>query len=355
MGNGGAERVMCILANRWADGGHEVTLLSLSADAPFYHLDDRVRHVRLGVDSVSRTLYEGLWANARKLRVLRKAITDAMPDVIVSFLDTTNVLTILSTAGLPMPIVVSERVDPVYNTELSRSWRLLRWITYPFAERVIVQTKAVLERRSPMRKQNVGVIPNPVERPGARHDALNAAMRDRKWIIGMGRLTAQKGFDMLLDAFAEVAPRHPDWGLRIIGDGPCRVSLEKQTHHLGLEGRILLPGRTRDPYPILAESSLFVLSSRFEGFPNALCEAMACGLPAISFDCPSGPSEIMRNGVDGVLVPREDVSGLAGAMDELMGDPQTRHRFSLRAPEVIERFGIERVLDLWEELFSEVR
>lgn len=352
---GGAERVLCVLANCWVDCGHAVTLITLSAEPAFYHLDGRVRRIGVGVDSVSRNLCEALGANTRKLRALRKAIAESRPDIVVSFLDTTNILTILSTAGMHLSVVVSERIDPFHNSELAWIWRTLRGVTYPFAARVIVQTKSVLERMKPMLGEKVTAIPNPVVNPGIRPHAHDVAGGERKWIIGLGRLTPQKGFDMLLNAFAQIASRHTDWSLRILGVGPSYSSLEGQIHDLGLEGRALLLGRVGDPYPLLAESSLFVMSSRFEGFPNALCEAMACGLPVISFDCPSGPSEIIRDGVDGVLIPKEDVSALADAMDRLMGDPKTRASFSLRAPDVTERFGMESVLGQWEQLFAEVR
>ncbi|HZI56198.1 MAG TPA: glycosyltransferase, partial [Verrucomicrobiae bacterium] len=119
-------------------------------------------------------------------------------------------------------------------------------------------------------------------------------------------------------------------------------------------GRVEFTGALAEPFSVLRAADLFVFSSRFEGFGNALCEAMACGMPAISFDCPSGPSEIIRNGVDGLLVPAEDVTELAAAMDQLMTDTQKRMRLAAHAPEVVSRFGVERVLDLWEQIFNDL-
>jgi glycosyltransferase involved in cell wall biosynthesis len=355
LGSGGAERVLCRLADCWVQRGHEVTLLTLSSEQPFFQLDSRVRHLALGIDSLSCSRFEALRANARKLRVLRRAIADSNPDVVVSFLDKTNVLTIFATLGMRLPVIVSERVDPFHNDTLRPIWRLLRRISYPLAAKVVVQTQAVLARMKPMLGKIVTTIPNPVVDPGARHRSHDASSVERQWVIGMGRLTEQKGFDLLLEAFAQIADKHVDWSLRILGDGPAFASLEQQIRNLGLEGRALLLGRISDPFPLLAESSLFVMSSRFEGFPNALCEAMACGLPVISFDCPSGPSEIIRNGVDGILLPKEDISALAETMDSLMSDRDKRKSLAAHSPEIIQRFGLERVLDEWEQLFSEVR
>jgi glycosyltransferase involved in cell wall biosynthesis len=354
LGSGGAERVLCRLSDCWVQRGHEVTLLTLSSEQPFFQLDSRVRHLALGVDSPSHSFFQALSANTRKLRVLRRAIADSSPDVVLSFLDTTNILTLFATLGMRLPVIVSERTDPFYNDQLPRIWRALRRVSYPLAAKVVVQTEAVLARMKPMLGKIVTAIPNPVVDPGARHSAHDASLAEPKWIIGIGRLSKEKGFDLLLEAFAQIADKHVDWSLRILGDGPAFASLERQIQNMGLEGRAFLMGRTSDPFPLLVKSSLFVLSSRFEGFPNALCEAMSCGLPVISFDCPSGPSEIIRNGVDGILLPRENLSALADAMDSLMSEPDRRNRLAAHAPDIIQRFGLERVLDEWEQLISQV-
>ncbi|HEY6249809.1 MAG TPA: glycosyltransferase, partial [Candidatus Angelobacter sp.] len=140
----------------------------------------------------------------------------------------------------------------------------------------------------------------------------------------------------------------------IIGDGPLRSKLEEQSEALKLAGRVHFAGELADPFPALCAADVFVLSSRFEGFPMALAEAMACGLPVVSFDCPEGPREVIRNGTDGLLVPVGDVAALAVALDRLMSDPQERARLATRAPEVVQRFSRERVLSLWQQLFEEL-
>jgi len=199
------------------------------------------------------------------------------------------------------------------------------------------------------------VIPNPVLPPEWVEFAPRkvAPGKPSRTLIGIGSLRPVKGFDRLIDAFSRIASKHPEWNLVIYGEGPCRQKLERQVSRLGLTQRVQLPGVTRDSHERLRDADLFVLCSRNEGFPNALAEAMACGLPVISFDCNSGPRELIRDGIDGVLVADDDIGGLASQVDRLMGDPTERERLAGAAPEVLKRFSSESVLALWENAVKE--
>jgi glycosyltransferase involved in cell wall biosynthesis len=168
----------------------------------------------------------------------------------------------------------------------------------------------------------------------------------------MGRLNPQKGFDLLLQAFARCAEKHADWSLMILGEGDERPRLEAMASDLGIKDRVTMPGLVKDPLRILRGTDLFVLSSRYEGFPMALVEAMACKLPVISTDCPSGPRDIVRDGVNAILVPPNDVNALAGAMDRLMANQAERQRLGANAVQVIERFSVEKVMNIWDNLLS---
>lgn len=356
MASGGAQRVMAISANSWAARGWPVTLLTLSdSTVPcLYELHPAIRYRPLGLARASHGLVEGAINNARRTPALRKAITISRPDVVISFIDETNVQVLAATIGTGLPVIVAEHTDPAPNPP-PRPWRLLRQVLYPCASRVVVLSETAKAYFPWTIRRKAVVIPNPVLPPPPVPPAeCDRTERRSGRLTAIGRLSPEKGFDLLLRAFAEIAPRHPNWSLVVWGEGAERSRLETLRDELGLGGRAHFPGWTSDVYAELRRSDLFVMSSRYEGFPMALCEALAAGVPAVSFDCPSGPRQIIRPGIDGVLVPPADVGALARALDALMGDEKRRQRLAARGPEVVERFGVERVMSMWDELFRDV-
>ena len=355
LGRGGAERVLSILASAWAEQGHQVTLLTFDGDtAPAYTVHPSVVLRHLNLAAYSKNFIQGLSRNANRVRVLRRAIRESRPTIVVSFLDMVNVLTILATRGMDVPVIISERIDPSLY-DIGRAWHLLRRLVYPFADALVCQTDRALKRFRAMTRVRGFTIPNPVlPPPGTARSQSEPSLPARRVLIAMGRLVPQKGFDLLLEAFARLAPRHPDWNLTVLGSGPMLATLKTQRESLGLNDRIQFAGAVADPFPVLRSADMFVFSSRFEGFGMALAEAMACGLPAVSFDCPEGPSVLIRDGIDGVLVPPEDVNALTAALDRLMADAQEREKLGSRALEVLERFSLSKILGLWSELFDRV-
>ena len=355
---GGAERVMARMANYWAGEGREITLITRHPrDTDFYEINPNISRVALDVMHVSKSRLVAVWTNLFLIKKLRRAIMESNPDAVISFIDLTNIYTLLATRGLRMKVIVSERVDiSQYSIGKIESW--LRRLTYTWASAVVVQTERVAQWvRLNLKCKSVAVIPNPILmdkfafNQSILADVIND-YRDKVTIVAMGRLCQQKGFDLLIEAFAIANASYPEWRLVIFGEGQERSNLTSLSKELGISDKVFMPGVVKEPIPLLQQADIFVMSSRFEGFPNALLEAMACGLPVISFDCPSGPGEIIRDGIDGLLVPSEDVDALANAMKRLMADEEERKLLGARAVEVLDRFGIEKVMKQWEELLQ---
>jgi GalNAc-alpha-(1->4)-GalNAc-alpha-(1->3)-diNAcBac-PP-undecaprenol alpha-1,4-N-acetyl-D-galactosaminyltransferase len=349
LGMGGAERVMSLMANYWAAKGWEITIITFDDGGSFYQLDARVNIVGLKVRQDSSNVVIGLWNNLQRIQTLLGEIASLKPELVISFIDQVNVLTILATRSLNLKVIVSERVDPTLHP-ISPIWDNLRRWTYPFAAKIVVQTPGAVNYFSQQVQLPSHIIPNPVIATTLEAPPI----KNHRVILAMGRLTAQKGFDLLLKAFAKIAKQYPDWTLIIIGEGELRPELEALRDKLKLKERVDFPGIIKSPQTAFDKANIFVLSSRFEGFPNALCEAMAHGLAVIATDCPSGPREIIRDGIDGILVQRENVAALSAAMASLMVDEQKRHDLSTCATEIATRFGIEKIMAMWEELLAEV-
>jgi glycosyltransferase involved in cell wall biosynthesis len=349
LGGGGAERVLSRMAGYWARKGWPVTVITLSGTgSDAYALNAGVRRIALALDRPSGSPTDALRNNLRRIFHLRNAIRESKPEVIISFINEMNVLTLLASRFMGIPVIVSERTDPRV-TPLGRTWDRLRSQTYRMASALVIQTRASMEwANARVGRNRVSVIPNPVE--GDPASSPESTESPRPFIVAMGRLAQQKGFHLLLPAFQKIARRFPDWSLVILGEGSERASLEAMVTALGLGDRVRLEGRKADPLPVLRQASMFVLSSLYEGFPNALVEAMACGLPCVSFECESGPREILRHGVDGLLVPPGDIEALSQAMAELAASPEKRQQLGSQARSIADRFSEDRIMREWEDL-----
>jgi len=350
---GGAERVTAQLASHWARQGHAVTLITLdSVASDHYPLDHEVRRVGLDLMGESRYRAQAVADNVRRLRRLRRAVRAIHPACVVSATDRINVMSLLACARLDVPVVIAEHSDPRHQP-LPRAWEWLRGRSYHHAAVAVALTQGIADyMRNRWNMRATMVIPNGVALP----EDWSYPPRDRRacTLLAMGRLSPSKGFDLLLEAFSMIAKDWPDWKLRILGEGPERGALESLIATYGLEERVELEGWVDAPHAALARAGLFVLSSRYEGFPVGLLEAMACGLPVVGFDCQSGPAEIIRNEVDGLLVPAGDVAALAAAMARLLGDPTLRVTLGRHAREVNERFSLQKCLARWDAVLERV-
>lgn len=356
LGCGGAERVLVSMAKGFIQRGHNVTVITLSEkDSDFYELPVGSNRIALGLLSNSEGIIEAINSNIERITVLRKAVGSSNPDVVISFLRITNIISILALLGTKYPLIVTEHNDArvfSYGT----LWETLRRLSYPFCSCVVSVSKGVDLGFASLPKSKRAVIYNPimVEDDGQTDELPPEVNPEKKWLVSMGRLTEQKGFDLLLQAFAKIAPQYPDWQLLILGRGELREQLSQIRDDLDLSGQVVFTGALSNPFAVLKQSKIFVMASRNEGFPMAHGEALACGLPVVCTDCPSGPSEMVRQGIDGLLVPNEDIDALGAAMKSLMADEPERQKLAAKAPEVLERFGLDAITAEWEILINKL-
>ncbi|MFD8566332.1 glycosyltransferase [Streptomyces sp. NPDC059639] len=231
----------------------------------------------------------------------------------------------------------------------SRACHRYHWVKrhYPHVDRWLALTQEDADIWTAEGLDNVGFMPNALA-----HLPAVPSPRTANVVCSIGRLADQKGIDMLLDTWAKVAPQRPDWELHLYGAGTDEPELRSQAAELGIEGSVRWQGRTDDVPGALAESSVFVQSSRGEGFPLALMEAMASGVPCAAFDCAPGVREIVRDGEDGLLAPAGDLDALADRLLRLTGNPRLRDAMGDRARSNVQRFSEEQVLGMWEDLFA---
>lgn len=373
---GGAERMAATMANYWAAKGWGITILTtdFAGQRPSYSLHPAVKHLDLGnqppydpaedskallplisfVDDCSQSERRVLLTEITEIMKLRATIQRTAPELLISYMDLTNVCVLFAILGLGLPVIVSEQCDPNENS-IGEGWKLLRRRLYPQASYVTVLTEESLAYFASVSGIRGRIIPNALTPDVFSTSDEMPQPKDGKTLLAMGRLDHGKGFDLLLWAFALVAKKHPGWTLEIVGEGPVRPYLESCVQKHGLGEQVRMPGFTHKPFDAMRRADLFVLSSLDEGFGNVIIEAMACGLAVVSFDCPSGPRRIIRNGIDGVLVPPRDVPAMAAALDHLMEDEADRQRLAAKAADVVERFGVEKVMRMWEELILDSR
>lgn len=344
--SGGAERVISILANGLTHRGHSVEIICLNQCEIFYKIEGSVKVNFIAEPSISSNLFFGFLKNLRIVWRLINSLRDKKPNVLISFITKVNLLTIIANFFLRKPLLISERANPLRDP-IGSILKISRFFLYRLTEGLVIQTDFAgkyFERFAvPLFK-----IYNPViefEHPVRLH-------KNQKVVLGVGRFTKEKGFDLLIEAF--FAAKIPDWTLWLVGDGPERKSLESLASRLGIKERIVFWGRKENIGWFYENCGVFVLPSRHEGFPNSLLEAMMAGLPVIASDCDSGPSEVIKNSINGFLVKSDSVEALSEALIRLTGDPELRKQVSTRAIEVDQQFNSQKIITEWELLIKRI-
>jgi glycosyltransferase involved in cell wall biosynthesis len=345
LGSGGAQKVLVQLAEAWRSSGKRVVVITLAGeDLDFHKLAKGVSRIVIGGVGESRSRFGGLWANAMRILRLRRALRTANPAVAVSFVAQTSILTIIAALGLNMRAVVSERNDP-RRQSLGPIWNFLRRVVYPWADLVTANSRGALDTLADfVARDQLLYVPNPLTPPPASEAMVLAAPT----ILTIGRLSHQKAHDVLLKAFAIFCKSHLDWRLAIMGEGQKKASLLALTAELGIMNSVDWIGTQSDPYTWLQAARIFVLVSRHEGSPNALMEAMSCGLPCIISDGSPGPLELIENEVSGAVVPLENPVALASALAQLADDPVLAKRLGDAARERVKSFDPSVVMGVWD-------
>lgn len=347
MGGGGAERVLATMLNYWAERAIPVSLITTTlACDHVYPLHRAVRCITIPPKATPNNLDNCPW----DVRHLRQAIMTEDNASVISFMEKSNLPCILATADLPVRLIIAERTDPRMQQEFSEYKKALVRMLYPLADALVVQTQSV-------RQWFLDFMPG--EKVHVIHNMVNvdasAAYPDlhlpEKFICCMGRLTACKGLPGLIGQLPAIFDRHPEYSLVILGEGPDRMDLSVQVSSLGLGKKVFMPGFVTAPHSILEKAGVFILPSQFEGFPNALLEAMALGVPSVSFDCFSGPAEIIESGVNGMLVEGQNYEALRDVVLSLLDSEEKRNLLAENAMAYVQdKYNKYKVMQEWSDI-----
>lgn len=336
---GGAERQMSQLARFWSEKGHRVTVATFTSPETardFYHLPDTVARIHLGTSLRISSL-------PTAVTKLTKVIRDVRPHKILSFSEACNVVTWIASRLMRQSCCLSIRTSPsAVVARLNPVRRLLIHAAYRGCETVVVQTDAAAAWVKASIGRDAVVIRNML-RPMADRGVPKEPL-----ILAIGSLTPHKGHDVLFRAFAKVSRIHPEWRLVILGEGPRRDLLSRLSVDLGIDEKIEMPGHVQDVEQWLAKASIFAMTSWYEGYPNALIEAMAMELAVVSTDCPDGPKEIIEDSLNGFLIPVGDTEAAAFALRKLIASPELRENMGNQARRIREALDPEIIMHQWD-------
>jgi len=349
LGGGGAERIVATMAAYWSQAGYAVHVVALRADekGPIYTFPREVQIHRLHLVVEHNPIFD--IRHLGRLWRLRRLLRNLGPVAVVSFIDKLNVAVLVSLIGSRIPVVATEHLVP-WKNQLGPVWERLRAIVYRSAWAVISPTESMSDWFKARYSGNFLTLPYPSHTdPDSGPEEIRSQV-----IFSAGRLAREKGFDLLVSAFAEVSSRRRDWRLEIAGEGPERKVLTKQIRDLDLESRVSLLGHVSDVCSRMRSAELFVLSSRHEAYPMVLCEAMAAGMAIIATDCPTGPRSMIAHGENGILVPAENPSALGSAIMQLIDDNPRRRRLGAAAQTRAPQLSAKFIMREWDRLLSSI-
>lgn len=349
MRSGGAERVMANLANHFVKHGHKVSLILMTPknEKPFYSLEGTIEVISLNNLSFNKSIIIRLKDIICSILFLRRELKRLKPDRIISFLETVNMAAILANIGNKCPHIISERTHPKYHI-IPKFYQWMRLKLYPLCTKLVVQTQTVYDYFPETFKDFMAIIPNPVAEPIR---TKNSQQNIVETIVSVGRLGNEKDHPTLIKAFKRYKDSNPEAKLVIYGEGANRQLLEGLIQEFSLQDDVTLYGKHPNIIEVLLKADLFVFPSLYEGFPNALCEAMSVGLPVIASNV-TGNRDVVKDNVNGLLFEAQNVADLVRKMF-LMNDLALRQSLSDEAKKIAEDYSQEKIYKLWDDLCVE--
>lgn len=343
LGSGGAQRVISLLTQQSAQMGIPVEIVLYYDSEPFYSIHPDVQITYVERETKSKNLLKNiLW--------LRRYFLN-QSDIVISFLAQFNMIALAALFGTGIPVIVADRNDPRFMPKQAPVRMVRNWM-YHLADTVVVQTQHNKAYFSKKLQNKCKIIYNPVDLQEKRGLALRTEKKHR--IVSVARLMKQKNQLMLIEAFGQIKKDFPEYSLTIYGDGPFRDELEKRIAELGLSDSVMLPGKVQNVFACIADAELFVLSSNFEGMPNALIEAMCLGLPVISTKV-SGATDLIEHGKNGMLTDVGDVRKLAECMERMLRDVELRQNCAREAVGLNDMLETAQIIEQWTICIERVK
>lgn len=336
---GGAAKMIKYVANLSTEWFGNVHLITLYDDTHDTQLDSNILQHSLNINRHS------LFWRWKAICQIRDRIKKIKPTIVCTFVSDVCVLSRIATLGINTKVVSAERGDPF---TLGKLWGFLVSWTYRLSDYCFFQLEQARDYFGSTVIQKSFVIPNVFE---PQYNYVNTEIRN-KTIVSAGRFVEEKRYDVLINAYSIVRTKYPEYKLIIYGDGPYREKYEQLVMSLGISDYVFFPGYVKNVSQSIVNDGIFVLSSRYEGIPNSLIEALSVGIPCVATDCtPGGPAFLTMNGKNGILIPVDDVEAMAKAIEQIIASPQLQEELSARGPLILSYLSPDRVSKMWKNAF----
>ena len=342
--SGGSERVMTLLANKFADKGIDTTMsLARELGPDTYKVNDKVKLVRFKYGTKNKAVIA-----IKRFIKIRNQIRIGHFDAVIVFMNDLNLITLMAAGNLGTPIYISERADPSKRNN-SKLYKFLEKHYYPKCAGIVLQTPDVVKQFPDELRKKSTVIPNPI--PEQLPDPYSGVRKKR--IVSVGRFTDQKNFPILINVFSKFHQDHPEYELYIYGKGPKEDELKQIVKDKDIKSSVHFPGFVDDIVDEIKDAEIYVSTSNYEGISNSMLEAMAMGLAVICTDCPVGGARMMiQDGINGCLIPVGDEEALLEQITKIVMKPKLRNKLGRKALDVRDGFSIDVIAKCWINMIS---